>query len=91
MRESILERVQDRKLLPGDRVDERELRERLSLSATPVREALISLVVTGVFERRPGDGARITSLSLEGLMKMNDHVTFGHAMALDGINMARRG
>lgn len=70
VREDILGRVQDRKLLPGDRVDEQELRQRLSLSATPVREALISLEASGVIERRPRDGARITSLCLEGLMKM---------------------
>ena len=70
VRDDILDKVQSRRLLPGDRIDENELRHRLSLSGTPVREALIPLETSGVIERRPRDGARITSLDLEGLMKM---------------------
>jgi len=70
VRDDILGRVTARELLPGDRVDEADLRERLHLSGTPIREALISLEAVGVVERRPRDGARIAALDLEGLMKM---------------------
>ncbi|MDQ2092224.1 GntR family transcriptional regulator [Marimonas arenosa] len=70
VRHDILSRVLSRDLMPGDRIDEADLRDRLHLSGTPVREALISLEATGVIERRPRGGARIMSLDLEGLMKM---------------------
>lgn len=70
VRDDILSRVLGRKLLPGDRIDESDLRSRLRLSITPVREAIIALETAGVVERRPRDGARITSLDLEGMMKL---------------------
>lgn len=69
VREDILDRVLTRSLLPGERVDEADLMRRLGLSGTPIREALISLEAVGVVERRPRDGARITTLDLEGLIK----------------------
>lgn len=70
IREDILRRVLDRTLMPGDRIDETELKDRLAVSGTPVREALIALETAGVVERRPRDGARITSLDLEGVIKL---------------------
>lgn len=70
VQDDILQRVLSRKLLPGDRIDEMDLRERLSLSGTPIREALIALETANVVERRPRDGARIASLDLESLMKL---------------------
>ena len=70
VRDDIVMRVQARHLLPGDRIDETDLRDRLAVSATPIREALIALEAVGVIERRPRDGARIASLDAEGLMKM---------------------
>lgn len=70
VRDDILQRVQARALLPGDRIDEVDLRERLMISGTPIREALIALEAVGVVERRPRDGARIAALDAEALMKM---------------------
>lgn len=70
VRDDILIRVNSRNLRPGDRIDEDDLRHRLCLSSTPIREALISLEASGVIERRPRSGARISVLDLEGLVKM---------------------
>lgn len=70
VRDDILERVLLRQLMPGDRIDEVELKNRLKLSGTPVREALISLEESRVIQRRPRGGARIAALDLEGLVKM---------------------
>jgi DNA-binding GntR family transcriptional regulator len=70
VRDDIIDRVQARLLLPGDVIDEDELRSRLKLSSTPVREAIIALEATGVIERRPRAGARIVQLDLEGLVKL---------------------
>ena len=70
VRDDILGRVLSRSLLPDDAIDEADLRDRLGLSGTPIREALISLEATGVIRRVPRGGARVMSLSLEQLMKM---------------------
>lgn len=70
VRNDILGRVLARQLLPGDLVDEADLRDRLALSATPIREALISLEAAKVVHRAPRGGARIGALDLEGLLKM---------------------
>jgi DNA-binding GntR family transcriptional regulator len=68
--DDVIGRVLSRQLIPGDRIDERDLQDRLGLSATPVREAIIALDATGIVQRRPRSGARITSLDLEGLIKL---------------------
>lgn len=70
VRDDILDRIFDRSLLPGEKIDEQELRDRHQLSGTPIREALISLEATGIIERRPRGGACLAALDLEGLMKM---------------------
>ena len=48
---------------PGDRLREVDVAERLSLSRTPVREALRKLEAEGVIEHRPRLGAVIRRLS----------------------------
>jgi DNA-binding GntR family transcriptional regulator len=69
VRKDILDRMLERRLLPGDVIDEAELRDRLSLSATPIREAFIALEATGVVHRPPRGGARVAAFDLEGLVK----------------------
>ena len=69
VKEDIIKRVQSRVLMPGDKIDETDLRSRLSLSGTPVREAFIALEAVGLLERRPRGGAHVASLDLEGLIK----------------------
>ena len=51
VREDILSRIMNRKLMPGDRIDEDDIRARLELSVTPVREALIGLEQARVIEQ----------------------------------------
>lgn len=48
---------------PGDRLREEDVAERLSLSRTPVREALRRLESDGIVEHRPRLGAVVRSLS----------------------------
>ena len=48
---------------PGDRLREEEVAERLTLSRTPVREALRRLEADGIVQHRPRVGAVIRSLS----------------------------
>jgi len=49
--------------VPGDRLRETEVAERLALSRTPVREALRKLEADGIIEHRPHLGAVIRTLS----------------------------
>ena len=48
---------------PGDRLREEDVAEQLSLSRTPVREALRRLEADGIVEHRPRQGAVIRQLS----------------------------
>ncbi len=48
--------------MPGDRLREEDVAERLSLSRTPVREALRRLEADGIVEHRPRIGAVIRKL-----------------------------
>ncbi|MEM8731664.1 MAG: GntR family transcriptional regulator [Pseudomonadota bacterium] len=50
-------------VIPGDRLREEDLADRLALSRTPVREALRRLEAEGVVEHRPRVGAVIRRLS----------------------------
>ena len=60
---ALLQAIRDGQYRPGDRLREVEISERLSLSRTPIREALRRLETDGVVEHRPRLGAVIRSLS----------------------------
>ncbi|MEO1718946.1 MAG: GntR family transcriptional regulator [Pseudomonadota bacterium] len=59
--------ILDGELKPGERVSEKALCDRLSVSRTPVREALKTLMTEGLIELIPNRGARVTALSLDDL------------------------
>lgn len=50
-------------LAPGEKVRDLELSARLSLSRTPVREALVRLVDAGLVEAKPGVHTRVADLT----------------------------
>lgn len=70
VREDIIARIQARKLTPGERIDEDEIRERLGLSSTPIREAIIALEAQGLVERRPRAGVYVTALDLGAFVQL---------------------
>lgn len=59
----MLTALRDGQFQPGDRLREVEVAEQLSLSRTPVREALRKLESDGIVEHRPRIGAVIRKLS----------------------------
>jgi DNA-binding GntR family transcriptional regulator len=63
------ERIITGELAPGAEVSEPELAEQLSVSKTPVREALARLCVEGFMEAYPRRGYRVTPVTIKG---MND-------------------
>jgi DNA-binding GntR family transcriptional regulator len=57
------ERILDGTYQPGERIREADLQEEFGFSNGPTREALQSIVATGLAERAPWQGVRIVSLS----------------------------
>ncbi len=60
--EMLLSEIEDGGLLPGTRLREAELAERLAISRTPVREALKRLELQGLVAHEPHHGAVVASL-----------------------------
>ncbi len=63
LREAILDGV----LAPNEWLREESLKELLGVSRTPVREALNRLEEEGLIHRTPGQGARVTTLTIEDM------------------------
>ncbi|MFI5801922.1 GntR family transcriptional regulator [Streptomyces sp. NPDC051561] len=61
-RESVRQRIIDRRYPMGSRLVEREVAEELRMSRVPVREALRALVTEGLLELLPHSGVRVRSL-----------------------------
>jgi DNA-binding GntR family transcriptional regulator len=61
----IRQAILQRSLVPGERLVERELAQRLGTSLTAVREALIELEMEGLIEKKPNAATHVTRLSLE--------------------------
>lgn len=57
-------------LKPGDRLDELALAERFEVSRTPIREALRTLIDSGLIETRPRHGAFVRTLSAAEIIEM---------------------
>ncbi|WP_332735184.1 FadR/GntR family transcriptional regulator [Flavihumibacter sp.] len=73
----LVQLLQDRKLKVGDAIPkEIELAERLGVSRTVIREALLRLRVMGLIESKKKKGSVITSPDLFGVMSksMNPHI-----------------
>ncbi|MEM6825746.1 MAG: GntR family transcriptional regulator, partial [Pseudomonadota bacterium] len=60
---SLLASIRSGRFQPGDRLREEEVSDELSLSRTPVREALRRLEADGIVEHRPRLGAVIRRLA----------------------------
>lgn len=62
---SILEGLMDGDLKPGERINAKQLAEKLEVSIVPVREALHLLAGEGVIELVPRKGAKIRTMDRE--------------------------
>jgi DNA-binding GntR family transcriptional regulator len=68
----LLEEIRSGKLLPGDRLRETEVAERLGVSRTPVREAIRQLEADGLVEHIPRLGASVRRLEYAEVMELYD-------------------
>jgi len=57
-------------LLPGEKLNQAELAQRLGVSRVPVREALASLRVEGLVEARPNTGYTVVRPTVEDLAEI---------------------
>jgi len=62
--------ILDNELQPGNFVLQEELGERLGVSRTPIREALIRLEREGLIEIRPRHGMRVLPVSVEAMREI---------------------
>lgn len=81
--------ILDNELLPGEFVLQEELGERLGVSRTPVREALIRLAGEGLIEVRPRHGMRVLPVSISAMREIYEVLTALEARAAR--NVAARG
>lgn len=65
--ELIREAILDGSLSPGERLKEEELAQRLGISRTPVREALLVLQTEGLVEATPNRGATVRAHDADDL------------------------
>lgn len=63
------------RLQPGASVDEETLRQRFSVSRTPVREAILQLVHSGLLEKKSRHGATVAKLELRKLVHMFETIS----------------
>ena len=68
--ERLLRAIKDGTFAPGDRLRETDVADRLSLSRTPVREALRKLEADGIVEHRARIGAVIRTLNRAEIVQL---------------------
>lgn len=68
-------------LSPGDNISEQDLMDKLGVSKTPVREALIELDAQGYIVRAPRKGASVFKPTLEELLVISEVNARLHGMA----------
>ncbi|WP_425079589.1 GntR family transcriptional regulator [Ruegeria denitrificans] len=66
----LLDEIREGALLPGDRLREIDLSNRLGVSRTPVREAIRQLEADGLVTHVPRQGATVRSLSYAEVMEL---------------------
>jgi DNA-binding GntR family transcriptional regulator len=58
------------RLPPGAALDEEALARRFSVSRTPVREAMLQLIQSGLVEKKPRHGAIVTQIDLPDMIRL---------------------
>ena len=79
LHEEVVDRLRDLiiegGIVPGERLHEMKLSETLSVSRTPLREALKLLANEGLVDLLPGRGARVSVLSADGAQDLFEVVS----------------
>lgn len=70
IRQALEKEIFQGQLRPGTRLDEESLASRFGLSRTPVREAILQLVYSGLVVKKPRQGAVVAPLDLHRMVQM---------------------
>jgi DNA-binding GntR family transcriptional regulator len=73
--------IADGILKPGDQLEEAALSQRFGISRTPIREAVRSMVDSGLLETRPRKGAFVRTMSAKELLDLFEVAAELEAMA----------
>jgi DNA-binding GntR family transcriptional regulator len=87
--QALKQQIITNQLPAGSLMLEQEAAERLGMSRTPVREAMVRLAQEGVVELRPRHGMRVLPLSAEDMTEIYDILTALESTAAEIV--ARRG
>ncbi|MCI5689188.1 MAG: GntR family transcriptional regulator [Emergencia sp.] len=79
----ILEKIQNRELVPGDRLNIEELAKTFSVSRTPVRETINRLIQEGFVEQKHNVGPSIIKLSEEEELELIDANSYLFDIVID--------
>lgn len=79
--EYISENLKDGSLKPDDKINEKDISDKLGVSRTPVREALIQLAAEGLLKSEPRRGFRVKPLSLKEASDLYQLIGYLDAMA----------
>jgi len=77
------QQMEQGQLVPGDRIEEKELCDTLNISRTPIREALIELESEGFIEIIPRKSIRVRKLSDKEIRDMFEVIGTLEAMAAE--------
>jgi DNA-binding GntR family transcriptional regulator len=87
LHEEVVDRLRDMiiegAIKPGERLHEIDLSARLKVSRTPLREALKLLANEGLVDLLPGRGARVSTLSAEGVGELFEVVSGLERLAVE--------
>lgn len=83
VRQLLLHRILSGQLEPGVRINESRLAQELSVSRTPLREALLWLEFEGLLENEKGKGFSVAVLSAESARQLYSLVGLLEGVALD--------
>ena len=66
----LAEDIVEGRLVPGEKLDERDLAEKFAVSRTPVREALAQLSASGLAVKEPNRGVFVRKMPLDQLAQL---------------------
>lgn len=73
--EELRRQILENEMAPGFRLTEQEVADRLKVSRTPAREALLKLEAEGLVELKPRQGMRVRHISVDDVREIYELIT----------------
>jgi len=86
----ISEQINNKILKPNEKINEKQISQKLNISRTPIREALIQLVNEGYLEKKPRKGFIVKEIKQESVEEVYQIIgvleSLAASLAVDNIN-----